>query len=310
MYRAAYGPRLASSFYLKDPPTLVTRLTDKVHMAATELWHLKPDFGFTTPIAGESAYLIGLQLMNVERHELWLDGRSVAVKPIAAGTTHIYDLRSNPVAWLPEPFHPLFFYVPCKALTQLAESLGMPAAAELQHRPGDFVDDPVINHLGQCLLPALHAERRNQQLFVDHVLLALRTHLLSRCTGNARKPPVPCGGLAPWQQRNAIELMREHLPEGIALEEVARACALSTSTFIRLFHASTGVSPHQWMIQQRIERAIELMRDDPTRSLADIAYAAGFADQSHFTRTFSRKMGMTPSMWRSSLQTPRKPTRH
>lgn len=309
MHRAAYGHRLASSFSMKDPPTLISRSDDKAQMAVTELWNSESGFGFTAPIATEPAYLIGLQLMAVQRHELWMDNRPVPVKPIVAGTTHFFDLRRNPVAWLPEPFHPLFFYMPIAALSHLAESLGMPAVSELQHRPGDFIDDPVINHLGQSLLPALSAERRNQQLFVDHVLLAFRTHLLMRYAASTREPPDPCGGLAPWQQRAAMEVMRERLVEGVALDAVAQVCGLSTSAFIRLFHSSMGQSPHQWLIQQRVELAMELMQD-ASLSLADIAYAAGFADQSHFTRTFSRRIGASPGAWRASLSLPGKSRSH
>lgn len=300
MQKAAYGRRLASAFSLKDPPTVTTQLDHGLHMAATELWHLEPDFGFTAPIAVEPAYLVGLQLLEIHKHELWLDDRPVAVNPIAPGSLHIYDLRSKPVAWMAEPFHPLFFYVPIAALSRLAETLGLPTSVELQWTPGKFAEDPIINHLGQSLLPALHSSQKNQQLFVDHVLLALRTHLLTRYAACDRPVPVPRGGLAPWQQRRAMELMREHLSEGVPLDSVAQVCGLSTSTFIRLFHASTGLSPHQWLIERRIERACELMRD-PSLSLIDVAYAAGFADQSHFTRTFTRRIGVTPSAWRMSM---------
>lgn len=303
MNRAAYGRRLASSFSLSDPPTVTSQLDQGLHLAATELWNPEPGFGFTTPIAREPAYLIGLQLLAVPRHELWIDGHAVAVKPITPGTSHIYDLRCNPIAWIPEPFHPLFFYIPIGALSRLAESLGTPASVELRHQPGTFAEDPIINHLGQCLLPALRSRSQNQQLFVDQILLALRTHLLIQYAGNDRTPAVPRGGLAPWQQRRAMELMREHLSDGMPLEALAQACGLSTSTFVRQFHLSTGLSPHQWMIERRIERSCELMRD-PTLSLTDIAYTAGFADQSHFTRMFTRRIGVTPRAWRASLQVP------
>jgi AraC-like DNA-binding protein len=309
MNLAAYGRRLASSFSMEDPPTLVSRFDDTMHLAVTELWHLEPGFGFTAPITPEPAYLVGLQLMDVQRHGLWFDGRAVPVKPITAGTMHFYDLRQKPVAWLPEAFHPLFFYVPMDALARLAESLQMPAVSELQYHSGEFLDDPVIHHLGLSLLPALRAGQQNQQLFVDQILLALRTHLLTRYGGSPRTLPAPCGGLAPWQQHAATELMREHLSDGIALEVVAQACGLSTSVFIRLFHASFGQSPHQWLIQQRIAMAIELMHD-PMLGLADIACSAGFADQSHFTRSFTHKIGIPPGAWRASLGILGKPSRH
>ncbi len=110
---------------------------------------------------------------------------------------------------------------------------------------------------------------------------------------------MPRGGLAPWQQRQAMELMREHVTDGIALVLVAKACDLSCSAFVRAFRQSTGISPHQWLIRRRIELALSLMRDR-SLPLIEVALAAGFADQSHFTRTFTRKMGVSPGAWRNA----------
>jgi transcriptional regulator GlxA family with amidase domain len=93
--------------------------------------------------------------------------------------------------------------------------------------------------------------------------------------------------------------MREHVADGIALVELARACRLSSSAFVRAFKQSMGVPPHQWLLLRRIDRAIELMRDG-TVQLAEVALSAGFADQSHFTRIFAGKMGVSPGVWRNA----------
>lgn len=299
MRAGAYGHRLATSFGLDNPPMMSSQTSGGIRLAVTELQCNTPDYGFTAPIAREPAYLLGLQLRALQHHELWLDGRPVAVRPITPGTTHVYDLERDPVAYLPEPFHPLFFYVPRSALTELSEELGTPPVNDLHNQPGQFIDDPVINHLGHCLLPPLHAAQKNHQLYVDHVLLALRTHLLTTYGGVRCPSSVPHGGLAPWQQRQSMELMREHLVDGIPLALVAKACDLSCSAFVRAFKQSTGESPHQWLILRRIDLAMQLMRDR-SLPLTDIAYAAGFADQSHFTRMFTRKMGMSPGVWRNA----------
>ncbi|WP_447736434.1 hypothetical protein [Rhodanobacter soli] len=172
MQHGAYGDRLAASFRLSEPPTLTSHTAGGARMAATELARDEPGYGFTAPIAAEPAYLVGLQLRAVQRHELWLDGRAVAVKPITPGTTHFYDLERNPVAYLPEPFHPLFFYMPRAALAEQAEELGDPGIDDLRHTPGEFLADSVVHQFGLCLLPALHARNEVHQLFVNHVLLA------------------------------------------------------------------------------------------------------------------------------------------
>lgn len=99
MKRGAYGERLSQSFRMDHAPTLVSQTSGHWRLAVTELCCDEPDYGFTTPIAREEAFLVGLQLHGLERHELWLDGRAVAVKPIIEGSSNFFDLRRDPVAY-------------------------------------------------------------------------------------------------------------------------------------------------------------------------------------------------------------------
>ena len=84
-----------------------------------------------------------------------------------------------------------------------------------------------------------------------------------------------------------------------ALDEVASACNLSRGTFLRSFRETTGKTPHQWLTQQRVEKARALLLDS-TMPLSEVASACGFSDQSHFTRVFSVATGATPGVWRRS----------
>lgn len=95
--------------------------------------------------------------------------------------------------------------------------------------------------------------------------------------------------------------MREHLGETVSISEVARACRLSLSYFVRAFANTAGVAPYDWFLGQRIVLAQKLLaRTSP--SLAEIALECGFVDQSHFTNTFVRRVGMTPLRWRRHAQ--------
>jgi AraC-like DNA-binding protein len=105
------------------------------------------------------------------------------------------------------------------------------------------------------------------------------------------------GGLAAWQERRAKDFMSNNLNGELSLPEIASECGLSASHFTRAFRQSLGVPPHQRLLKLRIERAKEeLLRSDAT--LADIAIACGFADQSHFTRVFVKHIGSGPGQWR------------
>jgi AraC-like DNA-binding protein len=107
----------------------------------------------------------------------------------------------------------------------------------------------------------------------------------------------PSSGLAPWQLRRAKEMFRADLAENLSLHRVAEACKLSVSHFGRAFKASTGETPHQWLIKMRTEIARDLLARSST-PIIDIACICGFSDQSHFTRVFARAMGTSPGVWR------------
>src|SRR5262245_41374003 len=118
---------------------------------------------------------------------------------------------------------------------------------------------------------------------------------------------IPRGGLTPWQVRRAKQLMHANLDEKLPLSRLAQECELSVSHFARAFRQSTGIPPHRWHLNQRVERAKELLRD-PALSLADVALACGFGDQSHFTRTFTAVVRLSPGLWRR-MQSQRLPMR-
>jgi AraC-like DNA-binding protein len=105
------------------------------------------------------------------------------------------------------------------------------------------------------------------------------------------------GGLAAWQQRRVIELMNKHYDRNLTLRKLAEECRLSVSHFSRTFKQSFGTSVHRHLILRRVEAA-QAMLLRSTRSLAEIALLAGFADQAAFCRTFSAIVGVTPGRWR------------
>ena len=122
------------------------------------------------------------------------------------------------------------------------------------------VNDATIFSLGSTILPALsHADQANR-LFVDHVTLAAGIHL-AQTYGGLRPVVRPVrGGLAPWQERRAKEILSANLDGGVPLNDVARECRLSVSHFSRAFRRSMGVAPHNWLLTRRIEVAKEKLR--------------------------------------------------
>jgi AraC-like DNA-binding protein len=295
--QGAYRNRVAEAFRLQDAPTLIARALHKSTMSVTELRCDRPNFGQTTSMPREDAYLVALQLRACHDHDLYFDGRRIKPTNYRAGVTSIYDLRCDPVADLRDPFHSLMFYLPRRALDIMADEAGVARVGGLRHQPGVSVDDPVVRHLLSTLLPATAKPQEAHPLFLDHVALALSAHMAHVYAGLSPNTGLPQGGLAPWQERRAKELMSASLKEEVPLSRLATECSLSVRHFARAFRQSTGVPPHRWLLKYRVDHAKELLTNRAV-SLANIALSCGFADQSHFTRVFTAMIGVSPGAWR------------
>ena len=290
-----YRNAVAEAFGMPDAPTLITRALHKSTLAVTELKCLRLNFGKTEPIPREDAYLIGLQFLPCHDHDLYFDGRRVKPMNWFPGVTTIYDLRRDPVAEVRDPFHSLMFYLSRATLHTLADEARTSRVDDLCHQPGVGIDDPVVRHLLSSLLPAIKKPEEAHPLFLDHVALALSTHILHMYGGMT--PSFARGGLAAWQERRVQELMRATLDQEIPLSRLANECGLSVGHFARAFRQSTGFSPHKWLLLQRVTRAKELL-SNRALSLKDVALSCGFANQSHFTRIFTNFIGYPPGEWR------------
>ncbi|WP_232629946.1 helix-turn-helix domain-containing protein [Methylobacterium sp. Leaf118] len=160
------------------------------------------------------------------------------------------------------------------------------------------MSDDTIRDLALRASATLDRADRGATVFRNQLGRALAAHLLATYADSAEPAR---GGLAPWQLKRAQDRMRQALAQTLSLPTVAVACGLSPSHFARAFRCSTGISPHAWLVRQRLARAKDLMRAQDL-SLADIALACGFADQSHFTRVFAREEAMSPGRWRRSIE--------
>ena len=105
------------------------------------------------------------------------------------------------------------------------------------------------------------------------------------------------GGLPRKLELRAKDLLAPSADSTTALSIVAERCGLSRGHFSKAFKQSTGLSPRAWQLQQRLRQAEELLVSG-TQTIASIAAACGFSDQSHLTRVFSQHFGSTPAHWR------------
>lgn len=290
---------------LRDAPALITRSLHSAELAVTETRNDNPVRDMSGSLPAEDAYLVSLKFRDYDDCECWEQGRFVTKSNIRRGATYLYDLKRDPRYVIDKPFHSLFFYLPRSALDDVARQAGGPRIDELAYEPGIGHDDGVIRHLGASFREALKRPEETNQLFVDHMMLALTAHV-AQTYGGMRSITAPArGGLAAWQAKQACERLTSDLGGKIRLQQIAAEFGLSVSHFSRAFRTSTGLPPHQWLLQQRVKVAKQLMaaRDLP---LSEIAISAGFANQSHFTRVFSAMVGVSPAVWRREAHRPAK----
>lgn len=154
-------------------------------------------------------------------------------------------------------------------------------------------------------------------MFDNDRILSLAHLLAEECTGSGRhdlygeslamamfvelfalpRPKLDMRGqLSPRRLRAATQYLDQHCHQTVRLQSLAEVVGLSPSYLVSAFKASTGVTPHQWHMQARVEWVKSRLRER-RGSLSEVANAAGFADQAHMTRVFKQVVGLTPAAW-------------
>lgn len=157
-----------------------------------------------------------------------------------------------------------------------------------------------IEQLAMMLRTELHQGKGGMgQLYIESLANALVVNLLRDYSGTKPQVANYQGGLGDRQLLQVTDYINNHLTQSIKLEDLAASLGISQFHFSRLFKQSTGISPHQYVMQQRIERAKQLLTKEDI-SIADVALECGFNSQSHLGKYFRQLVGMTPKAYRNS----------
>lgn len=160
--------------------------------------------------------------------------------------------------------------------------------------------DPQIEAIGTMLLAELKQENLGGRLYIESLANVLAVHLLRQYA--VEKPnlltlPTYAGGLPERQLMQVLEYINEHLDQDIKLADLAQLLGVSQFHFSHIFKQSIGISPYQYLLQQRIERAKQLLKQSD-QSIMDIALMCGFNSHSHLSKQFRQSTGMTPKAYR------------
>ena len=302
-----HGAELATRIRLQGAASFVSKSPRKTEISVTECVCNSANHGMTEPMPYRDGYMAVVNLVPIEK-DLWSDGLPVRSEPLAAGALVFHDLRLCPSANFKTPFHTINFFLPRTALHEIADRAHGTSIETLHFTPGRGYNDETGRGLAQTLLPLFKEPKQASQLFVDSVITAFAIHIAQTFGGMRIVSRPSTGGLAPWQERRAKDMLSADLHGQTPIADLAAECRLSVAHFSRSFRQSTGLAPHQWLLRRRVEIAKSMLAqkaDTQARiPLADVGLACGFADQSHFTRVFTSMVGVSPGLWRRELLRP------
>ena len=215
---------------------------------------------------------------------------------ISAGTVVLMnpgDVHAcNPIA--NEQWSYQMLYIDTPWLTELQYQLGF--STDQGYRPFDtpYTRDPLL-YRGLLELYRIVVDEQAEHLQKQSALVSYFSDVQQRLNPS----PTPVREVNHKLER-AAEYIREHCTQALKLEDICQAAELSPSYLIRAFKQYYGLTPHAFLVNQRIQFARAQLRQGEL--IADVALAAGFADQAHFQRAFKQHFAATPGQYRDRLK--------
>lgn len=159
--------------------------------------------------------------------------------------------------------------------------------------------DPVVVAITDAISAEANQQGLGGPLYAEALAMQLAVHLLRHYAAVTYRSSVKSGVLLPGRLRRLQEFLDTHLHEAITTEQMADVVGLGVWTFSKHFKCSTGLSPHEYVLNLRFERACRLLSQG-LMAIKEVASSCGFSDQAHMTRVFRARLGTTPSRIRNA----------
>lgn len=296
-FGAGIGPHL----HVPRAPMIGVEDPRDIRLAVTRLASDRELAERTLPVHRDPFFTVQVYQRPATGAQLWLAEKPQAADPARhpGGVPTREDVEREPAVYLGRAFDIVQFYLSRGALDEFTDQHGL-RRCEGPFWPTGRVD-PDFLQLALSILPAFQHPEENPRIYLDHLVLAAYAYI-ARHYARLVVPTAVRGGLAPWQQRRATEMLRANLDGRVALADIARECELSPSRFAHAFKKSFGHPPHQWLTEQRLLAAKDLLLHS-RRSIVEVALSCGFHDQSAFFRAFKKNLGISPDQWRRNQKT-------
>ncbi len=159
--------------------------------------------------------------------------------------------------------------------------------------------DAHLEAIATMLFTEFQQNPAGNRLYVDSLANILAVNLLRHHATTKPQLPIYEGGLPQRQLMQVLDYIDAHLGQNLKLENLAQLLDMSQFHFSRLFKQSMGLAPYQYLTQQRVERAKQLLKQTD-QSIVNIALHCGFNSHSHLSKKFRQITGMTPKSYRTS----------
>ena len=235
-----------------------------------------------------------LQLAGDREFEWWQSGRN-AIEHTQPGSLIVVPPGTRDRLRWQGSSERLILSIEEDALQQLASQLG--AQHTLEIRGAWSILDPSMRLLISEMGREAHDGWPLGALYANLLALSLKTSLIRNHSNQQIALPRLKGGLSVPRLKRAMEYMSANLAEDIGIEEIADDMGMSPSHFAHRFRNSTGTTPYQYLLQQRLERAKELLRTSKL-PIQNVSVLSGFNYPANFVRTFRQRVGQSPDAWR------------
>jgi AraC family transcriptional regulator len=192
----------------------------------------------------------------------------------------------------------VIFGIEPKNLRKIAIETNCLNPTQVELRPIVYDKDPKIEFFAKAFHEEMQNDGMGGQLYGESLANLFLIHLLRNYCAFEPKLKQYQGGLPKYKLQQAIDYIQANLDWKLSLEAIAQHLNMSVYHFCDLFKQSVGISPYKYVLQQRVERAKQLLKDEES-AIVDIAIDCGFANQTHLNRHFLSFTGVTPKDYRS-----------
>jgi AraC family transcriptional regulator len=158
--------------------------------------------------------------------------------------------------------------------------------------------DPQLEAIAMLLLTELKQENLGSSLYTESLANLLAVKLLRQYSASKPNVLIFKGGLPQHRLLQVLDYIHDHLEQDIKLADLAELLGMSQFHFSHLFKQAIGIAPYQYLLQQRIERAKQLLKQTD-QSVMAIAFLCGFNSHSHLSKQFRQATGLTPTAYRT-----------